>query len=267
MAVVGNIAIVSGAARGLGRAYALRLARLGVDVAIVDIDLDAARKTGEKLEHDSVMAEIEALGCRSIGIEGDLSDRATAESAVAEVVAKLGNPQILVNNAGGMIVPVQTSTATTSSLEDAKKLFDVNFWSMYHLCQAVVPAMREAGSGAIVNTSSQTAVSVYPGGAMAAYAAAKAAVTQFTRYLAAEVGQWNIRANCLAPGIILTSRVAMEAAQRGVGTGEQAKQIPLRRLGQTDDCAGVMEFLVSDLSQYVTGQCICVDGGAVMTPS
>lgn len=266
MAVAGNIAIVTGAARGLGRAYALRLARLGVDVAIVDIDLNAADKTGEQLSADTVMGEVEALGRRSIGIEGDLSDRATARSVVAEIVARLGRPQILVNNAGGMIVPVPTSTASASSLEDAALLFDANFWSMYHICQAVVPVMREAGSGAIVNTSSQTAVSVYPGGAMAAYAASKAAVTHFTRYLASEVGQWNIRANCLAPGIILTSRVARDAAQRGVGTDEQAQQIPLRRLGQTEDCAGVMEFLVSDLSQYVTGQCICVDGGAVMTP-
>jgi 3-oxoacyl-[acyl-carrier protein] reductase len=102
---------------------------------------------------------------------------------------------------------------------------------------------------------------------MAMYAAAKAALTQYTRYLAAEVGPWGIRANCIAPGIILTSRVAAQAAGRSVGSEAQAAAIPMRRLGVPEDCVGVMEFLVTDLSRYVTGQCICVDGGVVLTPS
>jgi NAD(P)-dependent dehydrogenase (short-subunit alcohol dehydrogenase family) len=92
-------------------------------------------------------------------------------------------------------------------------------------------------------------------------------VTQYTRYLAAELGPYGIRANCLAPGIIMTSRVAAQAAARGVGTNEEADRVPLRRLGQVEDCAGVLEFLVTDLSQYVTGQVISVCGGAVLTPN
>jgi NAD(P)-dependent dehydrogenase (short-subunit alcohol dehydrogenase family) len=115
--------------------------------------------------------------------------------------------------------------------------------------------------------NSQSAISTYQQGLLAAYSAAKAAVTQYTRYLAAELGPHGIRANCLAPGIMMTSRVAAQAATRGVGTNEEAERVPLRRLGQVEDCAGVLEFLVTDLSQYVTGQVISVCGGAVLTPN
>jgi NAD(P)-dependent dehydrogenase (short-subunit alcohol dehydrogenase family) len=127
--------------------------------------------------------------------------------------------------------------------------------------------MKAQRSGVIVNISSQSAISTYQQGLLAAYSAAKAAVTQYTRYLAAELGPYGIRANCLAPGIMMTSRVAAQAAARGVGTNEEAERVPLRRLGQVEDCAGVLEFLVTDLSQYVTGQVISVCGGAVLTPN
>ena len=178
MSISGQVAIVTGGARGLGRAYALRLAELGADVALLDIDLDAAARMDEALSGPSVVGEIEALGRRGVGIEVNLCDEAAARDAIAQVVSNFGSPRILVNNAGGMVVPVTNSTATTSSLGDAQTVFDLNFWSMFHCCQAVVPAMRDAGGGTIVNTSSQTAVSVYPGGAMAAYGASKAAVAQ-----------------------------------------------------------------------------------------
>jgi NAD(P)-dependent dehydrogenase (short-subunit alcohol dehydrogenase family) len=127
--------------------------------------------------------------------------------------------------------------------------------------------MKAQRSGVIVNISSQSAISTYQQGLLAAYSAAKAAVTAYTRYLAAEVGPFGVRANCLAPGIMMTSRVAAQAASRGVGTNSEAERVPLRRLGQVEDCAGVLEFLTTDLSQYVTGQVISVCGGAVLTPS
>jgi 3-oxoacyl-[acyl-carrier protein] reductase len=267
MSLKGKIAVVTGAARGLGRAYALRLASLGADVAILDINLSAAAEFGERLAAPTVEEEIIALGRRSVGIQADLGQRDAATAAIQRVEAELGRIDILVNNAGGLIAPVERSAASIASDADTKLLFDANFGSMLYCCQAAVPGMRKAGSGVIVNISSQSGVSVYPGGVMAIYGAAKAAVMQYTRSLASEVGPWGIRANCIAPGIIMTSRVAAQAAQRGVGTNAQAEAIPLRRFGTPEDCAGALEFLATDLSRYVTGQCICVDGGVVMTPS
>ena len=267
MDLSGKIAVVTGGARGLGRAYALRLASLGADVAIVDINLAAAADFGETLSAATVADEIAAAGRRAIGIQADLGRRSEATAAIRKVESELGRIDILVNNAGGLIAPVEQSAASVGSDDDAKLLFDANYNSMLYCCQTVVPGMRQAGGGVIVNISSQSGISVYPGAIIAAYGAAKAAVTHYTRYLAAEVGPWGIRANCIAPGIIMTSRVAAQAAQRGVGTNAQAKAIPLQRFGTPEDCAGVLEFLATDLSRYVTGQCICVDGGAVMTPS
>lgn len=265
--LTGKVAVVTGAARGMGRAFAHRLAQLGADVAVLDIDLAGAAKFDESLDAPTVPDEIIAMGRRSIGVQVDLADRAAATAALKQVEDTLGRVDILVNCAGGLITPMERSAASITPDEDIRKLFAANFDSMLYCCQAVVPGMRARGTGIIVNLSSQTGVSVYPGGMMAAYGAAKAAVTQYTRFLAAEVGPWGIRANCIAPGIILTSRVAAQAAQRAVGSDAQAEALPLRRLGVPQDCAGVMEFLVTDLSAYVTGQCICVDGGAVLTPS
>lgn len=262
----GKVAVVTGAARGMGRAFAHRLAQLGADVAVLDIDLAGAAKFNEHLDAPTVWDEIIAIGRRSIGVQVDLADRAAATAAIQQVEDTLGRVDILVNCAGGLITPMERSAASITPDEDIRTLFAANFDSMLYCCQAVIPGMRARGAGVIVNLSSQSGVSVYPGGVMAAYAAAKAAVTHYTRVLAAEVGPWGIRANCIAPGIILTSRVAAQAAERGVGSDGQAALLPLRRLGTPQDCARVLEFLATDLSGYVTGQCLCVDGGAVLTP-
>jgi NAD(P)-dependent dehydrogenase (short-subunit alcohol dehydrogenase family) len=265
--LAGKVALVTGAARGLGRAYALRLADLGADVAVVDIDLDAAREFGEALKAESVAAEIERIGRRSLGIQADLTRGDDARRAIRETHEAFGRLDILVNNAGGALTPASRSRASESPEEDTRFLLDVNYMSAVYCCQAAAPIMKAQRSGVIVNISSQSAISTYQQGLLAAYSAAKAAVTQYTRYLAAELGPHGIRANCLAPGIMMTSRVAAQAAARGVGTNEEAERVPLRRLGQVEDCAGVLEFLVTDLSQYVTGQVISVCGGAVLTPN
>jgi NAD(P)-dependent dehydrogenase (short-subunit alcohol dehydrogenase family) len=265
--LAGKAAVVTGAARGLGRAYALRLAALGADVAIVDIRLDAADEFGEALGAESVPAEIERLGRRSLGIQADLTQREEAHRALGEAHQAFGRIDILVNNAGGALTPASRSFASLSPEEDTRFLMDVNYMSAVHCCQAAAPAMKAQRSGVIVNISSQSALSTYQGGLLAAYSASKAAVTVYTRYLAAELGPFGIRANCLAPGVMMTSRVAAQAAARGVGTNSEAERVPLRRLGQVEDCAGVLEFLTTDLSQYVTGQVISVCGGAVLGPS
>lgn len=265
--LLGKTAVVTGAARGLGRAYALRLASLGADVAVVDVRLDGAAEFGEKLSADSVPQEIEQMGRRSIGVQANLIEQAQARSAIDQALQAFGHIDILVNNAGGALTPAERSHASITPEEDNRFLFDVNYMSAVFCCQAAAVGMKAQGSGVIVNVSSQSGISTYKGGLLACYAASKAAITQYTRYLAAELGPFGIRANCLAPGVMMTARVAAQAAARGVGTDEEARQVPLRRLGQVEDCAGVLEFLTTDLSQYVTGQVISVCGGAVLTPS
>jgi NAD(P)-dependent dehydrogenase (short-subunit alcohol dehydrogenase family) len=265
--LAGKAAVVTGGARGLGRAYALRLAALGADIAVIDINLNAASEFGEALSAESVPAEIERLGRRSLGIQADLTRRDEAQGAIRDTHQAFGRLDILVNNAGGALTPAARSHASESPEEDTRFLLDVNYMSVVHCCQAATPLMKAQRSGVIVNISSQSAISTYQQGLFATYSAAEAAVTAYTRCLAAEVGPFGIRANCLAPGVMMTSRVAAQAAMRGVGTNAEAERVPLRRLGEVEDCAGVLEFLATDLSQYVTGQVISVCAGAVLTPS
>lgn len=267
MSLAGKVAVVTGAARGLGRAYALRLASLGADVAILDIDLQGAAKFGETLSAPTVVAEIEALGRKSVGIEANLADRNTVNEAVARVRAALGRIDILVNNAGGAITPVERSKPSIVPDEDIRLTFDANLMSTIYCCQAVIPDMKDGKAGVIVNTASTAARVIAAGGGLSHYGVAKAAVTHYTRDLAAELGPFGIRVNAIAPGVMLTARIKALAEQRGIGTGAEAARIPLRRLGEPEDCAGVIEFLVTDLSRYVTGQCISVCGGAALTPA
>lgn len=262
--LAGKTAIVTGAARGLGRAYALRLARLGADVAISDLNLDGAADWGEALGAATVPDEVIAIGRRSLGVQADLSRADGVAQVVDAVMAAWGRVDIIVNNAGGAIARTSGPLGTETSPDDYDLLMDANLRSCVLMCQAAAPAMKAQGGGVIVNISSQTGVSPLPGGGLAVYGAAKAAVAMFTRALAAELGPHGIRVNAIAPGIIMTARVAAQAAARGLGTNAQAEALPLRRLGTVEDCAGVLEFLATDLSQYVTGQIICADGGAVL---
>jgi NAD(P)-dependent dehydrogenase (short-subunit alcohol dehydrogenase family) len=263
--LAGKVALITGGARGLGRAYGLRLAGLGADIAIADLNLDGAREYGEELGASNIVEEIEALGCRAIGIEGDLSSPEIIEQAFRSIDAHFGQLDILVTNAGGAIGRAEFGLPSQTPAEDAELLFRANYLSMMLCCQAAATRMREQGGGVIVNVASQTASAPLPNGNLAVYGAMKAAVAQYTRALAAELGPDGIRVNCISPGIIMTARVAAQAKARNIGTDQQALSIPLRRLGNVDDCAGVVEFLVTEQSCYVTGQCISVCGGAVLT--
>lgn len=265
--LLGKVALVTGGARGLGRAYALRLAALGADVVVCDIDLAAAEVFGEKLNADGVPAEIALTGRRSLGVSCDVSKTADVRELIQRVEDGFGRLDILVCNAGGVVtrdggslLPSQTDMA------DYDRLLDVNLRGTVLCCQAAAPIMKRQRSGVIVNISSQAGLSARHDGGIGIYGAAKAAVAMYTRNLAAELGSFGIRVNAIAPGLILTSRVALEAPKRGIGTVEQAAAIPLRRFGTTKDCANVLEFLTTDLSQYVTGQVISVCGGAVLSP-
>jgi NAD(P)-dependent dehydrogenase (short-subunit alcohol dehydrogenase family) len=147
-------------------------------------------------------------------------------------------------------------------------MFDVNYMSALHCCQEAAPAMRAQRSGVIVNIATMAALDASKTAArLVPYAVAKAAVLQYTRFLAAELGPDGIRVNCLSPGGMLTARIRRQAAERGMHGDKELRRIPLRRMGEVEDCANVLEFLVTPLSGYVTGQCISVCGGAVLTPS
>jgi NAD(P)-dependent dehydrogenase (short-subunit alcohol dehydrogenase family) len=265
MKLEGKVALVTGAGRGLGRAYALRLAQLGADVVINDISLDAAREYNEPLTAASVMDEIEEMGRRSAGIEADVTVKAEVNRMMAQVIETFGRLDILVNNAGGALPhPEAANSSAAMAHEDYYRfIMDVNLTGTVLCCQAASGTMKSQQTGRIVNVSSQAGMwSGGDGGGMP-YKVAKAGIIQYTRILAAELGPAGINVNCIAPGLILSSR-AIAQGRNDTPTREKLEaQIPLGRLGLPDDCAKVVEFLVTNLSDYVTGQCIPVCGGFV----
>jgi NAD(P)-dependent dehydrogenase (short-subunit alcohol dehydrogenase family) len=267
MSLKGKVAIVTGGARGLGRAYALRLATLGCDVAILDIDLQGASKFGEALGASSVAEELRARGVRALELQIDVADQTEVRRAVGEINAALGPIDILVNNAGGAITDPAKSAPSIVSMADLKTILDANLMSAIHCCQAVAPSMKERRTGIIVNTASTAARVIGTRGSLSHYGFTKEAIVHYTRSLASELGPHGIRVNAIAPGIMLTARIRKLADERGIGQAEQARHVPLGRLGEAEDCAGVLEFLVTDLSRYVTGQSISVCGGAALQPS
>lgn len=264
----GKVALVTGAGRGLGRAYALRLARAGADVVVNDIRLDSAKEWDEELTAPTVMDEVRNLGRRSLGIQADVTKKDQVEAMVAQTVRELGRLDILVTNAGGALTPIERAAASSMPEEDLRFIMDVNLMGTIFCCQAAVPPMKERHYGKIINVSSQAGVKSGGGGGMAHYSVAKAGIAHYTRVLAAEVGKFGITVNCIAPGLILTSRAMGQFGRHLPETRVPAeKTIPLRRMGWPDDVAKVVEFFASDLSDYVTGQVLPVCGGMVLSPS
>ena len=258
-----RVALVTGAARGLGRAYALHLAKLGADVVINDINLNAAEEYEEELTAETVMAEVEMLGRRSLGIQADVTNRDAVAAMFDQILDNFGRIDILVNNAGGALGKPKSTLASEAEEDYYRYIMDINLNSTILCCQAVSKPMKDAGFGRIVNVSSQAGMWGGRNGGGMPYKVAKAGVIQYTRILAAELGPYGINVNCIAPGWILSSRAI--ASGRGDESTRSALevQIPLRHLGVPEDCAKVVEFLVTDLSDYVTGQCIPVCGGYI----
>ncbi len=263
MKLRGKVALVTGSARGLGRAYALHLARLGADVVVNDVDMDAARVYGEELTAPTVVDEVRALGSRSIGIVADVTDQAQVNRMVEQIVAELGRIDILVNNAGGALVP-GPSFASSVPEADFRRMMDINLMGTIFCCQAVAGPMKQQRSGKIVNVGSQAGLRSQGGGGGTAYSVAKAAIHHYTRKLASELGPYNINVNCIAPGWILSSRAIASGRNSPETRARLEAEIALRRLGTPEDCAKVVEFLVTDLSDYVTGQIIPVCGGVCL---
>ena len=272
--LAGKVALVTGGARGLGRGYALRLAKLGADVAIIDRNLHAAdvyEFERALLTADSVMAECEALGVRAMGLEVDLTDRKATEQAVAQVVQQMGRLDIVVANAGGGTVrfadekqggeganqvldDVTTGTPSDTSEEMLTRVMDINVKTCMYTCMAATPHLKQAGGGKIVTVSSTAGVDAR--GGYHPYGTAKAAIIHYTRSLAQELGPFNINVNAIAPGIIRTGRLGDRAARAN-------EVVALKREGTIEDCCGVVEFLTTDLSNYVTGRVILIDGGMI----
>lgn len=259
----GKVAIVTGAARGLGRAYARRLASLGAKVAVSDLNLKSyAEFEGEAkaMTADTTVDEIRDGGGEALGFEFDIADRDAVFAMTEEVARAWGKVDILVANAGGGRGRPADTTATLVPQDLLELVTGMNFYGTVHSCSAVAPHMKAQRSGRIVTVSSYAGMVAGIGGGYAHYGANKAAIAHYTRYLAQELGPYNINCNCIAPGVIETARI-VELVGARARNNEGNPDIALRRNGQPEDCAKVVEFLTTDLSDYVTGAVIPIDGG------
>jgi NAD(P)-dependent dehydrogenase (short-subunit alcohol dehydrogenase family) len=257
---VDKVAVITGSARGLGRAYALRLARLGADVVIVDVNLESAREVGEELTAVSVVDEISNMGRRSCGFQVDVARRKDVEAMFRKTIERFGQIDILINNAGGLLDHPESSFASTVAEEDLKATLGRNLMGTIYCCQAVSPIMKQQRSGKILNVASFLALQAEDAGWYASYGVAKAGIVHYTRYLAVELGPYGINVNCIAPGYVRTRRLAKRQDEK---REEILKKIPLGRFAEPEDVAKVAEFFCSGLSDYVTGQCLPVCGGVV----
>jgi NAD(P)-dependent dehydrogenase (short-subunit alcohol dehydrogenase family) len=263
MKLKGKTALVTGAAGGIGRAHALRLARLGADVVINDLDLEAYKKYGEEIAADSVVEEVRMLGVHCLGIQADVSKKVEVGGMVERVLGEFGHIDILINNAGGLAGEVSQSFASSVSEEDLRANLDRNLMGTIFCCQAVAEPMKSQRWGRIVNTSSQAALQTMVGGNFASYATAKAGVIAYTRYLAQELGPYNITVNCISPAYVRTARLEKIVFSLPGKREQFLSQIPLGRMAVPDDISKGVEFFVTDLGDYVTGQCLSICGGVI----
>ena len=243
----GKTALITGAARGIGKAIALRFASEGADIAFTDLAIDDNGRATEE--------EIRALGVRVKGYASNAANFDEAHKTVEEVVKDFGGLDILVNNAG--ITKDGLMLRMSEAQWDA--VIAVNLKSAFNFVHACVPVMMRRRGGSIINMAS--VVGVHGNAGQANYAASKAGMIALAKSVAQEMGPKGIRANAIAPGFIET---AMTEALPDSVREEWKKKIPLRRGGTPDDVADVAVFLASNLSSYVSGQVIQVDGGMNM---
>ena len=243
----GKVALITGAARGIGKAVALKFASDGANIAFTDLVID---ELGEQTKK-----ELEAFGVKVLAIPSNAADFQQAHDAVAQVVKELGRIDVLVNNAG--ITKDGLMLKMTEAQWDA--VLAVNLKSAFNFIHAVTPVMMSQKGGSIINMSS--VVGVHGNASQCNYSASKAGMIGLAKSIAQEMGRRGIRANAVAPGFIITEMTAQlpeEVKQ------DWYKKIPLRRGGTPEDIANVCLFLASDMSSYVSGQVIQVCGGMMM---
>lgn len=240
-----QVAVVTGAAGGIGAAIATRLASEGAHVIVADVDAGGA---------ESVSARIRDAGGRAEALTFDLTSSHACRDAVEQVIREAGRLDVLVNNAGinrrGDILALDEA--------DWDVTFAVNVHALFHLCRAAVPHMRAAGGGAIVNTASQWGLHPVPG--HLAYNVSKAAVVSFTKNLARDAAPWGIRVNAVAPGEILTPMVEAKLAATGRTRADLDALVPFGRVGEPAEVAAVVAFLASEEAPYMCGSVIELTG-------
>jgi NAD(P)-dependent dehydrogenase (short-subunit alcohol dehydrogenase family) len=240
-----KVAVVTGAAQGIGEAYAKALAAEGAAVVVADLNADA----GER-----VAKEIEAAGGRAMFVRTDVSDAVSAQEMAEHAVAAYGGIDLLVNNAA-IYGDMEFDLLITVDWEYYRKFMSVNMDGALVMTRACYPHLEARGGGAIVNQSS-TAAWLYSG----FYGLAKAGINGLTQQLAHELGGMNIRVNAIAPGPTDTEATRTQA---GDAAKELIKAMAIKRMGQPEDMVGACLFLLSDEASWLTGQVVCVDGGQV----
>lgn len=243
----GKVALITGAARGIGKAIALKFASEGCNIAFTDLVIDENGKQTEE--------EIAAFGVKVKGYASNAADFEACHAVVAEVVKDFGHLDVLVNNAG------ITKDGLMMRMSEAQwdAVIAVNLKSAFNFVHAATPVMMRQRSGSIINMAS--VVGVHGNAGQCNYSASKAGMIGLAKSIAQELGPRGVRANAIAPGFIIT---AMTDALSDEIKEEWAKKIPLRRGGTPEDVANIATFLASDLSSYVSGQVIQVDGGMNM---
>ena len=247
----GKVAVVTGAASGIGRGISLRLAEMGAFVAVLDIDENKGR---------AAAAEIESQGAEAIFLKCDVRRAADCQHAVEAAIQRSSKIDILCNCAG-----IAIRKDIVELTEDEWDLaLDVTLKGIYLLSRAVVPHMIRAGGGSIINIGSGW--SLKGGPRAASYCAAKGGTVNLTRAMAIDHGQHNIRVNCVCPGDVDTPMLRSECSQLGQGVQtfmQEAANRPLARVGTPDDIANAVLFLASPMSSWITGAALVVDGGGL----
>lgn len=248
----GKVAIITGAATGIGRASALLFSRAGARLALADVRASELEQT---------VAAVAAAGGTAIPVVADLVRPEDCAAVVAAAVRAHGRLDVLFDNAGVGTMVVGGSVETID-LERWDLALDVNVRAMYLVSRAAVPHLRAGGGGSIVNTASVSAFQGRPDRPTHAYAASKGAVLALTRAMAVSYGRDRIRVNAICPGVIRT-RLTADIVERAERTAAEGRGIPIGRVGEPEDIARCALFLASDDSSFITGTQIVVDGGAL----